>query len=418
MRIAIVGSGISGLYAAHRLHPDHEITVFEANDYVGGHTHTHEILAGGKTWSIDTGFIVFNERNYPRFSALLQELEVASQETSMSFSVRDERSGLEYCGTSLNTLFAQRSNLLRPGYWNMIRGIFRFNRVGLEAIRSGNPTGSLRAFLTAHRIPESTVEQYVIPMVSAIWSADPEQLLNYPASFLLRFFDNHGMLTINDRPQWRVVRGGSQSYVRKLIEPFADRIRLNAPVYNVQRCIDGVRVYSGDGEGDVFDEVILAVHSNQALRMLAEPTRDEAAILSAIPYQRNEAVLHTDDRLMPRSRRAWAAWNYHITPELQTETAVTYNMNVLQGLEDAPETFLVTLNRTETIDPARVIRRLVYHHPVFTPDAVAAQARHHEISGVDRIHYCGAYWGYGFHEDGIRSAEAVLASFRNEAIHA
>lgn len=413
MKIAIIGSGVAGNVVARRLHRAHDITVYEAASHIGGHTHTHSVEQAGRRYEVDTGFIVFNDRTYPHFIALLDELGVASQESSMSFSVRNEASGLEYNGTTLNTLFAQRRNLLRPSFLGMIRDILRFNREApaLLAERGGElPLGEL---LARGRYGRAFVEHYIVPMGASIWSSDPASMLEFPARFFVRFLHNHGMLTVNDRPVWRTIRGGSARYVEKLTAPFRERIRLNTPVEWMRRLPGSVIVKARGSEALRFDAAFLSCHSDQALRLLADPSRVERDVLGAIPYQTNEAVLHTDTRLLPKRRLAWAAWNYHVLPEDRGPIALTYNMNILQRL-DAPTPFLVTLNRSEAIDPARVIKRITYHHPLFTPSAVAAQARQRELNGAHRTYYCGAWWSNGFHEDGVVSALHSLAHFEQD----
>ena len=406
MRLAIVGTGIAGLAAAHRLHPSHDITVFEAGDHIGGHTHTHDIELGGRNWAIDTGFIVFNDWTYPNFIALMNELGVESQPSSMSFSVRCEKTGLEYNGTTLNTLFAQRRNLFSPSFHRMIRDILRFNREAPGFLETGDDHTRLGDYLSAQGYRQEFREHYIIPMGAAIWSAAPGDMLDFPARYFIRFFHNHGMLSVDERPQWRVIRGGSRSYVEPLTAPFRERIHLNTPVMRIVRDEQGVTVQTATGSEARFDAVVLACHSDQALAMLDEPTQAEREILGAIPYQENETILHTDASVLPRARRAWAAWNYHIPREARDRVAVTYDMNILQGLE-APETFCVSLNYRDRIDPARILKRLTYHHPAYTPAGIAAQARHAEISGVNRTYYAGAYWGFGFHEDGVKSGLRV-----------
>jgi len=417
MKIAIIGAGIAGNVIAHRLHRDHEITVFEAGAHVGGHTHTHAVEQRGRQYQVDTGFIVFNDRTYPNFIRLLGELGVASQESSMSFSVRDEASGLEYNGTSLNTLFAQRSNLFCPGFLGMVREILRFNREAPRLLESGDDRLCLADYLRAQGYGRRFVEHYVVPMGAAIWSTDPARMQRFPARFFVRFLHNHGMLSVNDRPVWRTIRGGSARYVEKLTAPFRDRIRLRTPVESVRRLPGMVMVKPRGGAAEHFDAAFLACHSDQALRLLADPTREEREVLGAIPYQENEAVLHTDTRLLPQRRLAWAAWNYHLPATARVGVALTYNMNILQSL-DAPDPFLVTLNRSEDIDPVKVLKRITYHHPLFTPAGVAAQARQEEINGVRRTWYCGAWWRNGFHEDGVVSALDALKHFHAREPHA
>ena len=412
MRIAVIGAGIAGNVAAWHLHREgHDIAVFEADAHVGGHTHTHAVDG----LAIDTGFIVFNDRTYPHFVALLDDLGVASQPSSMSFSVRNEASGLEYNGTRLSTLFAQRRNLVRPSFYRMLAEIVRFNREAPRLLASlQSPT--LGEYLAANKYSRAFIGDYLVPMGAAIWSTEPGLMFSFPARFFVRFLANHGMLSIDDRPQWRVIRGGSARYVEKLVAPFRERIRLNTPVRSVRRTPGAVLV-----DGERFDYAFIACHSDQALRMLSDPSPSEREVLGAIRYQKNKAVLHTDTALLPRRRRAWAAWNYHVLPEHEGPVALTYNMNILQSLA-ARETYCVTLNRTKDIDPARILKRLVYHHPLFTPAAVAAQERQSELNGVGRTghrtYFCGAYWRFGFHEDGVVSALAALRDFNSRRVAA
>ncbi|HTT39367.1 MAG TPA: FAD-dependent oxidoreductase [Burkholderiales bacterium] len=411
LQIAIVGSGIAGNVVAHRLHAaGHRITMYEADDHVGGHTHTQAIELDGEEHQVDTGFIVFNDRTYPNFIALLDELGVASQPSSMSFSVRNDARGLEYNGSSLNGVFAQRRNIVRPAFLGMLAEILRFHRVAPAWRERGDEETTLRELLREHRFDGRFVDDYLVPMGAAIWSTDPARMLDFPARFFVRFLHQHGMLTVNDRPVWRVIRGGSARYVERLIAPWRDRIRLNTPVELVRRRPDAVQVHVRGQPAATFDHVFLACHADQALRLLADASRDEREILGAFPYQQNEAVLHTDTSLLPRMRRAWAAWNYHVLPEMGQGVALTYNMNILQGLS-ARHTFCVSLNASAQIERRHVLRRLSYAHPLFTARSVAAQRRHADISGVRRTHYCGAYWRYGFHEDGVVSALMALRRF-------
>ena len=419
MKIAIVGTGIAGNVVAHRLAGQHEITVYEADSRIGGHTNTVDVLAGGRRWAVDTGFIVYNDVTYPNFLALLDELGVASQPSDMSFSVSDRRSGLEYNGASLNTLFAQRSNLLRPSFHRMLRDILRFNREApalLAAPRSQAAPLTLGEYLQAGDYSPGFIEHYIVPMGAAIWSASPRGMLDMPAGFFIRFFHNHGLLSVNDRPTWRVIEGGSQRYVEKLVAGHRDRIRLDTPVHWIRRHAGYVEVKARGAEAVRYDRVFLACHSDQALRLLTDPTPQEREVLGAIEYQANEAVLHTDASLMPRRRRAWAAWNVHVPAagwRGSDKVPLTYNMNILQGLE-APVEFCVTLNDTAAIDPAKIIQSIEYAHPIFTERAVAAQRRHREINGPGRTYFCGAYWRYGFHEDGVVSALEALEHFHQD----
>ncbi len=407
MRIAIVGSGISGMLAARLLLQDHELTVYEARDRIGGHTHTVDVPGGP---AVDTGFIVFNRVTYPGFCRMLELLGVPSQASDMSFSVRSERSGVEYNPTNLNTIFAQRMNLLRPSFYRMFRDIIRFLGDAKRFLEDPDPALTLGDFLRAGRYGQRCVDEHVIPLGSAIWSADPARMADMPFLFYARFFENHGFLEVSDRIPWRVIEGGSRRYAEKLIEPFRDRIRTGCPVRSVRRDAGGVELRTDAFGPERYDKVVLAVHSDQALRMLADPSPAEREILGAIAFQPNDTVLHTDVSLMPRTRRAWASWNGYLPATPHSRCSVTYDMNRLQSLPTA-ERYLVTLNRTGAIDPARSILQQTYHHPIFEPASVAAQKRHNEIDGVRNTHFCGAWWGYGFHEDGVQSALAVAARF-------
>jgi uncharacterized protein len=409
MRIAIVGAGISGLATAHLLHREHEITVFEAGALPGGHANTVRVDTPDATHHVDTGFIVFNDRNYPSFERLLAAAGVASQPSEMSFAVSDG-GDFEYNGSSPNGLFAKRAHLVTPWFHRMIADLVRFNREARELLRGDGDGPSLGQWLEERRYSRPFVERLIVPQASAVWSADPRQMWTFPARFMVEFFANHGMLGFRDRPQWRTIVGGSRSYVDAVVRPWRDRLRPATPVSAVRRFDDHVTVTPRGGAAERFDEVVLACHSDQALALLADASAREHEILGAIAYQPNEAVLHTDARLLPRRRRAWASWNYHLLPEPAGVTTVTYHMNRLQAL-DADREFCVTLNRTDAIDPAAIIRTIPYAHPVFTGESGRAAARHAEISGRNRTHFAGAYWRYGFHEDGVVSATRVGAHF-------
>ena len=441
MDIAVVGTGVAGLAAAAILSRAHRVTVFEANAWPGGHVHTHDITLGCGSWSVDTGFIVYNERAYPNFVRMLALLGVASRPTSMSFALRCDGAGLEYGGTGLGALFAQRRNLLRPSFWRMLRDILRFGKEARELLAPGDETLGLRDYLADRGYSRAFVEHYAVPMGAAIWSAPPAAMADFPARHFVRFFDHHGVLDIRRAPDWRTIVGGSRTYVERLIAPFRDRIRLSTKIRRVAPLAEGVEITTAAGETARFDRAVMAAHSDQALAMLDPPTQAEREVLGAIPYQANAAVLHTDPCVMPRRRRAWSSWNYLIPgppagndgpagasrdgaagraraapdgsarrarsePDGAGRVVVTYFMNLLQGLE-SPAPLLVTLNGHDRIDPAKILRRLNYEHPVFDAAALAAQRRFAEIDGVRRIHFCGAYWGYGFHEDGVDSALAV-----------
>ncbi len=414
MKIAIIGTGIAGNVAAWHLNRDHDITVYEAQGHIGGHTHTHDLQIRGQRWAVDSGFIVFNHKTYPNFLKLLQQLRVGWKPTEMSFSVHCDRTGLEYCGTSLNTLFAQRSNLLRPSFYRMLRDILRFNRAALAFLEQPDTTLTLADFLRHNGFGAALRDQYIVPMGAAIWSADPAVMLQCPALFFLRFCDNHGLLSVDDRPQWFVIEGGSHRYVEKLTAPFRDRIRLDTPVTGVTRHPTHVSVTSQRGDSppveESFDAVFFACHSDQALTLLTDASGDERDILGAIPYQPNLAYLHTDSRFLPTRKLALASWNYRIPTSQQASCSVTYHMNTLQGL-DAPVDLCVTLNPEQPPREQHILKTLHYAHPMFTARGVAAQARHEDISGVNRTFYCGAYWRYGFHEDGVWSALQALQHF-------
>ncbi|HTN74178.1 MAG TPA: FAD-dependent oxidoreductase [Pirellulaceae bacterium] len=413
MKLAIIGAGISGLVAAYRLHREHDITVFEANDYVGGHTNTIPIELDGEHHAIDTGFIVYNDWTYPNFIALLDELGVASQPTKMSFSVRDDRSGLEYNGESLNTLFAQRRNLLRPSFYRLIADILRFNREAQRLVAAHDEATTVGEFLSRYGYSRPFAEQYLLPMGAAIWSCPIGTFSQFPIRFIVDFYRNHGLLSVIRRPTWRVIVGGSQTYVQAMTRGFGDRIRLRTPVRSVRRLPNQVIVQPRGGEPEPFEQVIFACHSDQALRILGDDaTATERDILAKFPYGRNVAVLHTDSSLLPQARRAWAAWNYRVRGDDGAPASVTYNMNILQGLRSR-NTFCVTLNDETSITPARVLRRFEYDHPIFTTQRAAAQARHAELLNVNRTSYCGAYWRNGFHEDGVVSALAVVNALRS-----
>ena len=410
MKIAIIGSGIAGNTLGYYLHKKHDITVFEANSHIGGHTHTHDIELFGKNYAVDTGFIVYNDRTYPNFIKMLDALKVAWQPSSMSFSVHNEATGLEYNGTNLNSLFAQRSNFFKPKFYGMIADILRFNKESLALLETENEI-SLGEYLTQNHYKPLFIHNYIVPMGAAIWSTDAAQMLDFPARFLVRFFHHHGMLTVNNRPQWRTITGGSARYVEKLTEGFKHKIRLNTPIAGVKRIYNSVKVKPQQGDEETFDYVFFACHSDQALAMLgADASTQEREILGAIPYQENSIYLHHDKSLMPKRKLAWAAWNYHVTAKASAKVLVTYNMNILQNIQ-SPEPILVTLNHTDLINPAKVIKRLTYTHPVFTLAGATAQARHAEISGFNRTGYAGAYWRNGFHEDGVMSALAALQHF-------
>jgi len=407
MKIAIIGGGISGLTAAYCLQGRHDITLFEANDYVGGHTNTIDVELDGERHAVDTGFIVFNYQTYPNFTRILSQLGVASQPTAMSFSMKCERTGLEYRGADLNGFFAQRRNLISLRFYRLLKEILRFNRQSLELLQSHDEEQTVGEYLARERFSQEFIEQYFLPMGSAIWSCPLGTFEQFPIRFIVEFYLNHGILAIRDRPQWRVICGGSNTYVKALTARFADSICLNTPIASVVRKDAYVEVCTRGGLPECFDHVIFACHSDQALCLLGDDANSvERDLLSAFPYESNVAQLHTDASVLPRSRRAWACWNYFAPRDSNEKATVTYNMNLLQSLR-SKNTFCVTLNSEDRVNPKKVIRSINYHHPIFTADRAKAQRRHPEVINAQRTSFCGAYWGNGFHEDGVNSALAV-----------
>ncbi len=408
MKIAIIGAGISGLTAAYYLRHKHDITVYESAPRIGGHTATVDVEHEGRAYAIDTGFIVYNDWTYPRFIELMEALGVETKPTEMSFSVRCDNSGLEYGGNNLNTLFAQRRNLLRPGFHKMLRDILRFNREAVRDLESGriSPATTLGEYLDDKRYGEGFIFQYLLPMGCAIWSASTASMLDFPLLFFTRFFKNHGLLSVNDRPQWHVIEGGSKSYLQPLTREFQDSIQVNAQISSVLRRQDDIELVMANGRTLHYDQVIFGCHSDQALKLLADATHAEREALTSIPYQSNEVVLHTDCELLPQRRLAWSSWNYWLRERYQDRAVLTYNMNILQGLE-SDTTFCVTLNATESIAEDKIIETFNYSHPVFSLDSVAAAAKIDDFNGLNRTWFAGAYLGNGFHEDGVVSGRRV-----------
>ncbi|WP_233842609.1 FAD-dependent oxidoreductase [Dyella sp. 2HG41-7] len=417
MRVAVVGAGIAGLASAWMLSRHHEVTLFEANDYLGGHTHTHDVMMRGHRYAIDSGFIVHNPVHYPLLTRLLEELDVHSQPTTMSFSVQHEASGREYNAATLDTLFCQRRNLFSPRFHGMVRDLLRFYREAPSLLASNEPGPTLGDYLTTHCYGDAFRDEHLVPMASALWSSPPAQILSFPARYLVQFMANHQMLQVNGRPEWRVVRGGSANYVRAMRSRWLVSERVRCPVRAIERDRDDITILSDHGI-DKFDHVVLACHSDQALKLLSDASEGERDILGAIAYQLNDTVLHTDASVLPKQRKAWAAWNAFVPRNARDACTVSYCMNVLQGIE-TPEPFVVTLNRAAAIDPTKVIRRMRYHHPVYSHASVAAQSRKAEIQGKRNTWFAGAYWGWGFHEDGMRSAlevaDALDASWSMQA---
>ena len=405
MKIAIVGAGISGNAIAHLLHKEHKITLFEKNDRIGGHSHTHKIQIEDKTISVDTGFIVFNKKTYPLFTSLLDKLGVDYEDSNMSFSVFSKLSGLEYNGTNLNTLFSQRKNLFNFKFIKMVLEIFRFNKKALELLSTKEEI-TLGDYLANHNYSSYFSKHYILPMGSAIWSSNIETMLNFPAKFFVKFFHNHGMLNINDRPQWLTITGGSESYVKKLCEPFINSIKLNSNIRFIERMENKVIIHHSQGSEN-FDYLFMACHSNEALKLIKDTSYVEKELLGSIPYADNDVYLHTDASIMPKHKLSWAAWNYNIDNKSHEPISLTYNMNILQNIK-SESPVLVTLNPKSNIDPKKIIKKLNYSHPTFNIDGINAQKKHHLISGVNRTFYAGAYWGNGFHEDGVKSAYDVV----------
>jgi len=413
VKIAIVGAGIAGLAAARSLSGRHELHVFDAAPRAGGHALTVEVDEAGRRFPLDMGFIVYNRRNYPGFCALLDELGVETAESSMSFSASDPATGFEYGGETLPSLLARRRNLVDPRFWGIVAGAWRFYKEGTRELEAGRRR-TLEDFARASRLPRSFVDLYLRPMAGAIWSMPRERVLDFPAATLLTFFRHHGLLDLLDRPAWRTVRGGSRTYVETLAARLDATFHLGTPVRSIRRLDPGVEL-TVDGAAVRFDQVILALHSDQALAALADPAPAEREVLGAIRYRASDVALHDDASLLPRRRRAWASWNVRL--DEAESLGVTYLMNLLQPLPTATP-WCVTLNRTAAIDPARLRRREEMAHPQFDEAAVAAQERWEEISGRRGTHYCGAYWRYGFHEDGLWSGRRAAESIAHAAARA
>jgi len=411
MKIAVVGAGVSGLTAALVLSRRHEVKLFEANHYAGGHANTVEATEDGRPIPVDTGFIVFNEVNYPSLCRLFASLGVESHESSMSFAVHCEATGREYNGTSVNKLFGQRSNLARPRFWRMVGDILRFNRQGMRDLDNGlSDTVTVAQYLDRGGFSEAFAREYLVPLGASLWSCDAGTFTGFPMRFVLEFLRNHHMLQVDGRPVWRTVSGGSRIYVSRLLERFGGSLHLGAAVSTLKRSRRGLELTFEDGRREECDEVVLATHADQSMRLVAGADDREREILSMFPYRRNRVTLHTDTSVLPQRRKLWAAWNYRISSTPSRQTSVTYNMNILQSLP-ARRTYCVSLNQDAPVDESRVLRRIDYEHPVFVPGRDAAQRDHQALIRRDRVSYCGAYWGFGFHEDGVRSALNVCRAF-------
>ena len=406
MKIAVVGSGISGLTSAYYLSKEHEVSLFEANNYLGGHTDTHNIDVAGQQYRIDTGFIVFNHENYPSFTALLNELGVSSQPTEMSFSVHNTLSGLEYNATDLNRLFCQRINLVNPRFYMMLWDLLRFYREAPKLLESSDDSLTIGEYLHQNRYSKVFVDDHLLPMACALWSGPSVSIRDFPARYFVSFMNNHRMLSVTDRPQWRVVKGGSNSYVEALSKASNAQFHLASPVQRIVRDASGVTLIV-NGESLRFDKVVIATHSDQALQMLAKPSVAEVAVLGDIRYQQNDMLLHHDTSILPGRRAAWASWNVRVCPELTSQCTVSYHMNTLQGLDDQ-QPFIVSLNSEHLVDPAKVYLSRRYAHPIYNTDTLRAQKRWQDFVGDQHTYYCGAYWGWGFHEDGVKSALRVI----------
>ncbi|WP_438970465.1 NAD(P)/FAD-dependent oxidoreductase, partial [Methylophaga sp.] len=395
---------------------DYDVTVFEANDYIGGHTDTHDVEVLGKTYRIDTGFIVFNELNYPNFSHLLHELNVDSIDTEMSFSVHNSYSGLEYNATNLNKLFCQRKNLFNPRFYRMLKDLSRFYREAPALLDEPDNTESLHDYLSRNDYSDSFINDHLVPMACALWSGSSLSLMTMPARFLIAFMANHKMLSVSGRPQWRVVKGGSNRYVEALLTQFPGTIKTASPVQAVNRLYNGVSLRV-NGEQHTFDSVVFACHSDQALKMLSEPSQAEQEVLGGIAYQSNHMQLHADETILPNNPNAWASWNAHVSEALKERCTVSYHMNTLQQI-NAPIEFIVSLNSAGQVDPNKVFLERHYSHPVYNEQTLQSQKRWSDISGHQHSYFCGAYWGWGFHEDGVKSALNVVEQIKAGTAHA
>ncbi|WP_394176947.1 NAD(P)/FAD-dependent oxidoreductase [Thalassotalea litorea] len=410
--IAIIGSGISGLTSGYLLSQKHQVTVFEKNDYIGGHTATKDVDIDGKSYVVDTGFIVFNNKTYPNFLTLIDQLGVNKKETEMSFSVHNRHTKMEYNGHNLDTLFAQRRNIFSPKFWLLIKEILKFNKRCKAMYSSDNiPLDqTLGDFLQEQGFSDYFSQHYILPMGAAIWSSSIEQMMDFQLDFFIRFFHNHGLLNIADRPQWYVIENGSRSYIQPLIEQFKDHIHLNADIRGVYRDPDQVRILFADGSEQTFDEVVFACHSDQALALLEDASEAEKNVLGALPYSKNRVAMHTDVSVLPKRKKAWASWNYMLDNNRQRPASVSYNMNILQHIE-SQHTFCVTLNQSDAIAKEKLLEEYIYEHPVFSTSGMEAQQQRDKICGHNRTHFVGAYWYNGFHEDGVRSAVDVGERF-------
>lgn len=408
LNIAVIGSGISGLTTAHLLSRKHNITLFEKNDYIGGHTHTHSIEEEGTIYNVDSGFIVYNENTYPNFIKLLDSLNVKRQHSSMGFSVKSYNKDFEYSGNSLSAVFSKKSNLFNPYFLNMLRSIIRFNKNSVKDLETMNESTLLIDYLKSKNYSDYFINYYIIPMAASIWSTSPNFILEMPAIFFIRFFDNHGLLKITNRPQWWVIKNGSKQYVKKILDDFNGTIHLNTTINELKR--ESNKVYIKiNNDTKIFDAVVLATHSDQSLSIIKDLSDNEKNVLGKIKYQKNTALIHTDTSILPKRKKAWSSWNY-LLDKNDNKVILTYNMNILQSLK-SKKTYCVTLNNTDMINENKIIKKITYHHPLFTKESVFAQSQKNLICGVNNTYFCGAYWGNGFHEDGVNSALDVCKKF-------
>ena len=413
MKVAIIGSGISGLTAAHYLHNAHEIKLYEKNSYIGGHSNTINVHEGNRVVPIDTGFIVFNDWTYPHFEELISQLDIQVENSEMSFSAKCESSNFTWCGKGIKGLALNKNNWHQTKSYQILFDFLRFNYLAKSLLEKSNSQLTLGEFLSRHNFTQTFINYYILPMGAAIWSSSMNDIYEYPAHSFLSFFNNHGLLNIKDRPQWKTIVGGSREYVKELTRPFIDKIQLNSKIEHIDRYNNRIAIHQQDGVTEFFDHVIMACHSDEALSLLKNPTDNERNTLSKIKYQYNEAVLHNDASLMPNDKKAWSSWNYLLPKDKSDNAKVTYYMNRLQPLKTDKDYF-VTLNLTSRINPKKIIRKIAYQHPVFDSMAINAQLNKHILNGDQNTWYCGAYWRNGFHEDGVWSAVTTIEQFNQE----
>ena len=412
MKIAIIGSGISGLTSAYLLHKKHDITLFESNNYIGGHTNTITVNdENNNQLNVDTGFIVYNNDTYPNFVKILNKLKVETQPSTMSFSLSCERSGMEYGTGNLKALFGNKSNIISFQFYKLLFGIFTYFKKAKIFLKHNNDFSyTVLDFIKSAKINNYTYEKFILPMASAIWSTNFDEIEQMPAKYLFEFYKNHDLLSINPSKKWRVIKGGSKQYVSKLIKPFDNRIRINSKVRSIKRAKNTIYLKTDHNEKEEFNAVILACHSDQALKILEDSTNQEKEILANIPYQLNQAILHTDTSVLPKNKKMWSSWNSYIPKEQNSNVSLTYNMNILQSIK-SKNTFCVSINMENNINPSKIIKKINYSHPTFNKKSVFAQSQKNKISGIKNTYFAGAYWRYGFHEDGVLSALDVCKNF-------